>query len=394
MKTICIAGKNDIAVDVMFYCKKMYPDNRIVCVTNRNESGVNSWQKSVKWFAEKYGIEILEMKDTYEIEDLLFLSCEFDRIVKPEKFKTNELYNIHFSLLPKYKGCFPAILPILYGEKRTGVTFHRMRTGIDTGEIVDQEEIIIEEKDSSLDLYKKLIKTGTEVVIRNLDDVLTGKAQTRIQPKENSSYYPGNFIDYSTLALDVNQTAFQIQNQIRAFSFRPYQLLKWQGERYIDSEITESISIEKPGIILEDNDISTRITTIDYDIILYKDTFKKAIDLVKAGANAKELCVSKKIIESKDVHGWSLLTIAVYNNNKQMVKWLVDEGADLNVINNNGTTLLMYAKDCFINTNDADIFDYLLEKGQSPYQKDYNGLSLIEYCHKEKINKIGKYIVK
>ena len=76
MKTICVAGKNNIAVDVMIYCKNNYPDNRLICVVNRNETGVNSWQRSAKWFAERNNVEILEMKDIYDIEDLLFLSCE------------------------------------------------------------------------------------------------------------------------------------------------------------------------------------------------------------------------------------------------------------------------------------------------------------------------------
>lgn len=389
MKTICIAGKNDIAVDILLYCKKTYPEHRVVCITNRNERGINTWQKSLKWFAEKNDVEILEMKDTYEIEDLLFLSCEFDRIVRPDKFKTDELYNIHFSMLPKYKGCFPSVLPILFGETESGVTLHRMRAGIDTGEIIDQQRILIEEKDSSLDLYGKLIENGTKVVIRNIDNLIKGTADAKPQPKENSFYYPANYIDYSTLSLNVNQTAFQIQNQIRAFAFRPYQLLPWNGERYIDSEITNDVSTEKPGTILEDTEVFTRISTIDYDVVMYKDTFKKAIALIKNGKDAKDLCKSQKIIESKDEHGWSLLTIAVYNNNMDMAKWLIDNGSDINVLNNNGTTLLMYAKNCFINTGDSSIFEMLLSNGLSVYAVDYYGLSLIDYCKKDGVKQIG-----
>ncbi len=394
MKTICIAGKNDIAVDVLLYCKEHYPRNRVVLVTNRNESGENSWQKSAKWFAKKNNIEILDLKDTYEIGDLLFLSCEFDRIVRPEKFKTNELYNIHFSFLPKYKGCFPSVLPILHGEASSGVTLHRIRTGIDTGEIIDQQIIEIDEKDSSFDLYKKLIKNGTEVVIRNVDMLLNGNVDDKPQNKVNSSYYPGNYIDYSTLSLNVNQTAFQIQNQIRAFAFRPYQLLKWSGVTYIDTEITNDVSTEKAGTILEETEVYTKIATIDYDIVLFKDTLRDAIELIRCGKDARHLCTSKKIIESQDSHGWSLLTVAVYNNKLEIVKWLVSQGADINVVNNNGTTLLMYAKNSFVSTGNATIFEYLYDLGLSPDLEDYNGLTLYDYCRKEGVKSIGKFVVK
>lgn len=385
MKTICIAGKNDIAVEILLYCKQHYPQHRMVCVTNRNETGINSWQKSLKWFAEKEEIEILTLQDVYEIDDLLFLSLEFDRIIRPSKFKSKELYNIHFSMLPKYKGMFTSILPILNGEKHTGVTLHRIRAGIDTGEIIEQSQIDIEDVDSSLDIYKKCIKNGTGLVLKNLEELLQGSVKSTPQPKSGSTYYSTDAIDYSNLNLDVNKTAYQIQNQIRAFCFRPYQLLSWNGTRYIECKILDAVSEQKPGTILEDTYVLTVVATVDYDVILYKDTFNELLEAIKQGNNgkAKYLCESHKIIESQEKHGWSALTVAVYNNNFEMVRFLVEKGADIHICNNNGTTLLMYAKNCFVNTGDSSIINYLLEKGLSPYQKDYFGKNLFDYCQEE-----------
>lgn len=394
LKTICVAGKNDIAVDVMLYCKNNYPNIKTLFINNKNELGVNSWQKSAKWFAEKNNIEIVKLSDVYGIDNLIFLSLEFDKIITPNKFKTKQLFNIHFSMLPKYKGCFPAVLPILYGETITGVTLHCMKNGIDTGEIIDQQEVAILGEDSSLDLYKKLIKNGTEVVIRNLDRLLNNDYETKRQDKLNSYYYPGNYIDYSNLQLETNRTAFQIQNQIRAFNFRPYQILKWNEDSYIDSVILDDVSMEKPGTVLENTYTYTKIATIDYDILLYKDTFYNAIDVIKSGGDARKLCDSNKIIESQDEQGWSLLSVAVYNNNFKMVKWLVDRGADIRVVSNNGTTLLMLAKDCFKRTRDATIFGYLVEQGLDLNQKDYYGLELADYCVQEGISEIGSYVYK
>lgn len=393
MKTICIAGKNDIAVDILLYCKKTYPKNRIVCITNRNETGKNSWQKSLKWFAEKNGVEIIDLKTAYEIQDLLFLSTEFDRIIRPDKFKTTELYNIHFSLLPKYKGCFTAIMPLLNGEDFTGVTLHRIRDGIDTGEIIEQRRIEINDDDCSLDVYKKCLQYGTELVCKNLDDLLSGNIKTYRQDSKHSTYYSNTTIDYSNLELNVNGTAYQIQNQIRAFCFRPYQLLNWNDTSYVECVITDDVSNKKPGTILENTDIYTKISTVDYDVTLYKDTLEELLKCIREHDNerAKHLCTSQKLITAQDKHGWSPLTVSVYNNNLEMVQWLANNGADICVVNNNGTNLLMYAKNCFVNTGNPTVFEYLASKGLSFIQKDYNGKDLYDYCKMEGIEMIGKY---
>lgn len=116
MKTICIAGKNNIAVDLLLHCMKFSPNCRLVCIAIKNDCGINNRQKSLKFFAKKNDVEILQLQDVYTLSDLLFLSCEFDSIIKPEKFRSNELYNIYFSMLPKYKGCHTSVLPILWGD--------------------------------------------------------------------------------------------------------------------------------------------------------------------------------------------------------------------------------------------------------------------------------------
>ena len=391
MKTICIAGKNNIAVDLLLHCMKFYPNCRLVCIANKNDSGINNWQKSLKFFAKKNDVEILQLQDVYTLSDLLFLSCEFDSIIKPEKFRSNELFNIHFSLLPKYKGCHTSVLPILWGDIFTGVTLHKIRAGIDTGEIIDQQKVDILENDNSLDLYKKLIQSGTDIAIRNLDKLLRKNFDYFKQSQNGSTYYPRNFIDFSKLTLNVNRTAFQIKNQIRAFSFRPYQLISWNGINYIDSKILKFVSTQRPGTILEDTDVYTVITSADYNILLFKDTLDQANELIKQGKDARTFLVSEKIINSQECHGWSPLTIAVYNNNLFMAEWLIKNKADINVVNNNGTTLLMYAKDCFKNTGDPSVFELLLNAGISTENKDFNGLNLKNYCDMEGIRQIGKY---
>jgi methionyl-tRNA formyltransferase len=298
MSTICIAGKNDLAVNILQYCLENRKEHEVVCVLNRNESGENSWQKSLKWYAEKNNIHIITLQEVYDISDLLFLSLEFDRIIVPEKFQSEKLFNMHFSLLPKYKGVYPSVLPILYGERETGVTLHRIRGGIDTGEIIDQKAIPIEPEDTGLDMYRKLTAAGTEVVIRNIDKLLQGDFIATPQEQWGSTYFSTDAIDYANLKLDVNKTAFQIQNQVRAFCFRPYQLVEWNGAKLVECEIQNEVSTKKPGTVLENNEVYMKVASIDYDVVLYKDVLDKILMAMKEGDGdrVKYLCKSPRIV--------------------------------------------------------------------------------------------------
>ena len=373
MKTICIAGKNDIAVDVLRYCMDHYPGFRILCITNRTETGVNSWQRSFQFFAQQHSIPICTLEDVYDTEDLIFLSAEFDRLIRPDKFRSQELYNIHFSLLPRYKGCYTSVHPLLHGDTTTGVTFHRIRRGIDTGEIIDQQAFAIDPQDTSLDVYKQYIRIGTAVILRNLDNVISGKVSARPQPQENSTYFSLKSIDYAHLALDTACTAFQIRNQIRAFCFRPYQILQWQGEPYVHCEITDHVSEQNPGTILEDSDLYTVISTIDYDVRLYKDVFAELLTAIRDGMipEAKRLCTCREILLSQDQDGWSPLITAVCCNCREMVEFLIERGADLTVTDYNGTTLLMYAANTGLRTGDWTLFGLLADMGLDTAQADY-----------------------
>lgn len=381
MKTICIAGKNDIAVNVLLYCIKNCPNINIVVVCNKNDSGKNGWQKSLLWYAKKYDVKTLSLPDVYKIEDLIFLSLEFDRIIRPEYFLSLKLFNIHFSLLPGYKGCHTSVLPILHGQRKTGVTFHRIDNGIDTGEIIEQEEVTILPTDTSYDLYKKMINVGTNLVIKNLENVIKGIENSRKQNVQGSTYYSVHEINYANIRLDVNSTAYQIQNQVRAFNFRPYQLITWNAVQYVECEILDERSSQKPGDIIEDTETHTIIASIDYNVKLYKDVLTHIFSSIEKKENdrVKRLCESGQLLNAQDNHGWSPIIKAAYTGNTEIAEYLLERGADIHVKNWNGTTLLMYAKDGGLNTGDWTIFRILVKQGLDCNEKDYDGRTLRDY---------------
>lgn len=277
---ICIGGKNNIAVDVCSYVLEHYPDIELYVIPTRGDDAIDRSQRSLKKYAHEHNVPIASLSDVYPWEDLIFLSVEFDRIIRPAKFASKELFNIHFSLLPKYKGCHTAAMPILNGDEIGGVTFHLMEAGIDTGDIIDQEKVLIRKNETCKSLYYKYLELGGKVVIHNLEAVINKTYKKYPQPAEGSTYYPRTDIDYSNLQIDYNRTAVQVERQFRAYSFRDFQMPRYEGQSISYVEITDNKSTEKPGVIVKSDKYSLTLATIDYDIILHRDRLNEIVEIV------------------------------------------------------------------------------------------------------------------
>lgn len=273
MSKICIAGKNDIAVNSLNYLLKNLniSSSDILAVINKTDNGEDTWQKSFKKAALKNNINIVTLDDVYDFEDLIFISLEFDRIIKPEKFKSKKLYNMHFSKLPAYKGMYTSIMPILNGEAQSGVTFHYIDKGIDTGDIIKQRVFDIDIKDTGHDLYYKYLENSYELFKEVIRDVLSNKVTSYKQMNTNSSYYSKKTIDFTNINIDYNKTSYEIYNQIRAFIFEEYQLPKINNSEICNVELTN-------------------------DFIGYNKLEENASQIVISGIDGFKIISSKKIL--------------------------------------------------------------------------------------------------
>ena len=381
---VCIAGKNNIAVEILLYLVELgITKENIYVIPNKTDDGKDNWQRSFLKIANELSIDIKTLEDVYSIENLLFLSLEFDRIVSPNKFNSNKLFNIHFSLLPKYKGMFTSIMPILNNEKITGVTFHKIDKGIDTGDIIAQKEFEIDLMDNARDVYHKYIRNGILLVKQCLEKLLKNEfIESKPQNLRESSYFSKNTIDFNNINIDLNQTSLSIHNQIRAFNFREYQVPRVFETNIISSKILSSGSKKKTGSVLFENDICFVISTIDNDIVLYKDKVKELFLACKNGSSEliNRLLQIPKIINAQDENGWTPLIVAIYNNQVEIVKTLLINGADLKICNFKGTTPLMYAKSSYVKHKDSQILIMLLDFDVDIYQRDYSNKNVLDYC--------------
>ncbi len=342
---LCIAGKNNIAVDIAEYILENYENIELVAAFNKNDNGINGFQRSYKAFCQLNEIKEVSLEDIYPEENLIFLSLEFDKIIKPELFQSRELFNIHFSILPEYKGMYTSALPILHGKNYTGVTLHKIDRGIDTGDIIEQAKFKIENQLKSENLYKLYIHYGTELIKKNIDSIINKEYTATPQNNCNSTYYSTSAIDYTNLRIDLKQTAFQIQRQINAFVFPAYQIPSVKGYRIYSTQVLPEKSSTNPGKILKDEYYFLDIATIDYNIRLFKDLRNTLFNLAKKGdlQMLEEFIKAGYDINQRSSEGWDIAIIAAYNDQFEFLDHLLDNlNWDINTRNNNGTTLVMY----------------------------------------------------
>lgn len=379
--TICIAGKNDIAVKAMQLLLSQSGNYQLVACTNKSDNTTNSWQPSFKKFCALKNIPTLTLEELYDIEHLIFFSLEFDRIITPEQFKTDKLYNIHFSKLPAYKGMYTSVMPLLNGEKVSGVTLHCIDKGIDTGAIIDQLTFPIELSTTARQLYDLYLENAYTLFQKNIGDLIAGKIAAVPQAAIGSSYYSKSSLDFKNLTVDLNKTAFEIHNQIRAYSFREYQLPKVENLPIYKSEILDTAAMGKAGAIVYRDDWHLIVDCIDYQIKLYID---KEADLKEAASRGdlayfKLLQTNNYPITLHTKEGWNALIIAAYHNQHDLVCWLCNNGFDVNATNYKGTTVAMYAMTAASKTNNLATLRYLAAWADFT-SKDEDGKDIFQYA--------------
>ena len=281
---------------------------------------------------------------------------------------------------------YTSALPILHNIAKTGVTLHEIDAGIDTGDIIAQKEITIDSTDTARDLYTKYIKKGTELVIKNITNLVENKYSSRKQSYKQSTYYGKKSIDYSILKINYRQTAEQVIRELRAFSFREYQLPKFQNDQIEKGQITAINSKLKPGAIVCEDDRKVQVATIDYDVVLFKDLYEilwKYCKVNDYSSLRNLLSIQKFDLEIKTKEGWTALIIAAYNGAFECLELLINYGANVNATNYNQTTVLMYAKTNYLHTYNKKCLNKLIDSGANLHAKDVFGKTLVDWVKEE-----------
>ena len=128
-------------------------------------------------------------------------------------------YNMHGSLLPKYRGRAPVNWAVLRGETETGATLHVMVKRADAGDIVDQEAVAIGPEETSREVFDKVTAAARTVLERQLVNLLTGSAPRRKQDESQAEYFSGRTAEDGRI--DWSKDSREIFDLIRAVT-HPY----------------------------------------------------------------------------------------------------------------------------------------------------------------------------
>ncbi|HUK46555.1 MAG TPA: methionyl-tRNA formyltransferase [Terriglobales bacterium] len=144
--------------------------------------------------------------------------------------------NLHASLLPKYRGAAPIQWAIANGERVTGVTTMRIDEGLDTGDILLQQELAIEDEYTAETLSPRLAAIGAELMIETLDGLAENSIKPQLQKSAEATLAP--VLKKEDGRIDFNRTAQEIYNRLRGFqpwpgaftSFRDKTLNVWAAK--------------------------------------------------------------------------------------------------------------------------------------------------------------------
>jgi methionyl-tRNA formyltransferase len=213
----------------------------------------------VKEFALKNYIPLLQperLKDDNFVKSLkelapdLFVIVAF-RILPREVFSipAKGSFNLHASLLPKYRGAAPIQWSIINGDKETGVTTFALEDKVDTGNIFIQKKIEILDKDNFGTVHDKLSIIGAEVVIETID--LINSDNFTLQDQDVTLASPAPKINKENGLIDWHKPAFNINNLIRGLSPYPgaYFYFKDKLIKIYNASVNKE-KVLKPGEIL------------------------------------------------------------------------------------------------------------------------------------------------
>ncbi|MBX2960133.1 MAG: methionyl-tRNA formyltransferase [Flavobacteriales bacterium] len=234
-------------------------------------------QSAVKIYAEQANLNILQptnLKSEDFLAELKALNANLQIVVAfrmlPEavwnmpQFGT---FNLHASLLPQYRGAAPINWAIINGEKETGVTTFFLQHKIDTGDIIDQQKVIIEPNETAGELHDKLMTIGSKLVLKTVQAIENNTIKT-IPQNSNQELKEAFKIFKPDCKIDWNLPIDIIHNKVRGLS--PYPTA-WTTLMNKENKELLSLKIFKTLPVFENHQLEPKT------IIATKNTIKIAV---------------------------------------------------------------------------------------------------------------------
>ncbi|MBE6070940.1 MAG: methionyl-tRNA formyltransferase [Clostridium butyricum] len=259
---IVFMGTPEFAVPSL---KKLIENHDVKCVFTQPDKPKGRGKKmaysEVKEEALKHNIQIyqpVKLKDDKElIEKLKAINPDFIIVVAFGQILTKEILdipkygciNLHASLLPMYRGAAPLNWAIIQGEKTSGNTTMLMDVGLDTGDMLLKEEVIITKNMTCGELHDILSVSGAELLLKTIEGVVN---KTIIPEKQPQETFYAKMLDKELAHISWDKTANEIHNLVRGLNPWPIAYSNYKGDRMkiYETEVINEKSNKKLGTII------------------------------------------------------------------------------------------------------------------------------------------------
>jgi len=271
---IIFMGTPDFAIPSL--ARLIASDNNIMGVVTQPDRPRGRGKKlqppPVKTLALQHGLTLVQPEDVKEENFIQWLKTQnpdlivvvaFGKILLPKilNIPSHGCINLHASSLPAYRGAAPINWVLINGEKKTGVTTILMNEWMDTGDILLQREIDIEQEDNALTLGQRLSTLGAKLLLETTSQLKKGILAPTPQNHSEASYAP--VLKKEDGRIDWKKDAQAIHSQIRgtlpwpgAFTNLENKLLK-----IFKSQVVECKSQDTPGKISQINPEGIKVAT-------------------------------------------------------------------------------------------------------------------------------------
>lgn len=279
---ILYAGTPNSSAEILKYLAQNDSINVKGVITQPDKAGKRGKKLNdspVSLMANSYDLDLFkphklnnkDFKEKIEILDVDFLIVVAYGKILPKwllELPSVSSINIHFSLLPKYRGASPIQSALLNGDKETGITFIEMSEKLDSGNIISTEKTKIFMDDNKVKLETRL----TGMSIKKINNVLIESAKqnkSSIKQDDSNASYCQKILKVDSIT-NFNDTSINIFNKFRAF-------IEWPGLAFYHNdtlikihglEVLDQINTDKPGTIYKFDSTGLYINTIDSVIVI------------------------------------------------------------------------------------------------------------------------------
>jgi methionyl-tRNA formyltransferase len=278
---IAIASSSLVATDAIESLAQWSQVEVISIISNPDKAsgrGLKLSENSLAQWASSRGLSIDKPANQVELIDLLkkdnielLVTIAYGHILSLEALQTPKYgsINLHFSLLPKYRGAAPVQWSLLNGDTTTGVTVFNLDQGMDTGPILRQQIIQIDEDDSTNSLLKKLSLLSGDLLKESITAIRNGERGT---PQSNTGASLAPKISKETGRIIWSSSASEIYNQYRALFENPGVYTQLNGERVRINKLVKTDQILKGAGDCFLQDAHLLVATKDFAIELLSVT--------------------------------------------------------------------------------------------------------------------------